>query len=611
MENFYKTVLTVLKTDERFVAEDGTFLRNAVYEAAMKMDKGLIRLLLANDETRTHFFTEVDGVKVFDKVGFAWAINNRQFLPDSYTRFKNKIGLVDENGDLISSSGKVELVFPYKDCVLEGGQSREDQRRQEVFYNETLAPDEVDRLLYPKVFTRARRYTVDRSTSTCDVLEGDNLIIKGNNLLALASLLRIYEGKIKCIYIDPPYNTGSDGFKYNDSFNHSSWLLFMKNRLQLAHRLLRNDGSIFVQCDDFEDSYLKVLMDEIFGRDNYRNKITWKRRGGSANPKNRLNNVTDYILWYSKSDAMDYTPIFSLDDEKTQQYIKERFTNVDENGRRFMKSPLQSPNPRPNLMYEYKGYKVPAKGWSISKETMEQWDAEGRLCFPEDKSQNINRKIYLDEYQGQPISSLWTDVYVINPMSKEAIDFTGQKPEALIKRIFEMCTHEGDIVLDFFIGTGTTAATALKMKRQFIGVEQMDYIESITVDRLKSVIAGDSSGISAEVNWQGGGSFVYCELAKLNQAIAEEIEAAADDAALSDIYGRMVKSGFISCKVNPADIDAAADDYAALSPGDKKRFLMEILDKNLLYVNYCDIDDEEFGISDEDKAFTRSFYREG
>ena len=142
-------------------------------------------------------------------------------------------------------------------------------------------------------------------------------------------------------------------------------------------------------------------------------------------------------------------------------------------------------------------------------------------------------------------------------------------------------------------------------------MEQMDYIESITVDRLKSVIAGDSSGISAEVEWQGGGSFVYCELAKLNQTIVEEIEAATDDTTLSDIYGRMVKSGFISYKVNLADIDAAADDFAALSLNDKKRFLMEILDKNLLYVNYCDIDDEEFCISDEDKAFTRSFYREG
>lgn len=626
MENFFDTVLSVLKQDERFFAEDGTFLRNAVYEAAMQMDEELIHLLISNDDTKARFFKKVDKVLVFDKVGFAWVINNREFLPDSYTRFKNKIGLADENGEMISTSGKVELVFPYKDCVLEGGQTKEDQKRQEIFYNETLAPDEVDRLLYPKVLTGAKKYSYAGDVGIADnptegkakvvcvdaltITGKDNLVIKGNNLLALASLLKRFEGKIKCIYIDPPYNTGSDGFKYNDSFNHSSWLLFMKNRLQLAFRLLRNDGSIFIQCDDYEDSYLKVLMDEIFGRDNYRNKITWKRRGGSANPKNRLNNVTDYILWYSKTDAMDYTPVFTLNDEKTQQYIKERFTNVDENGRRFMKSPLQSPNPRPNLMYEYKGYKVPAKGWSISKEIMEKWDAEGRLCFPEDKSQNINRKIYLDEYQGQPISSLWTDVYVINPMSKEAMDFTGQKPEALIKRIFDMCTHEGDLVLDFFMGTGTTMSTALKMNRQFIGIEQMDYIENVTVERLKNVIAGDTSGISSEVDWKGGGSFIYCELAKLNQNFVDEIQAAVDTDTLKNIYQRMIKSGFISCKVNPSDIDAAINDYESLALDDQKRFLMELLDKNLLYVNYCDMDDEDFGISEDDKAFTRSFYKE-
>lgn len=335
-----------------------------------------------------------------------------------------------------------------------------------------------------------------------------------------------------------------------------------------------------------------------------------REEGGSANPKNRLNNVTDYILWYSKSDQMDYTPVFSLKDEKTQKYIQERFTYIDENGRRYMKSPLQSPNPRPNLMYEYKGYRVPPKGWSISKDIMEKWDAEGRLCFPEDKNQNINRKVYLDEYQGQPVSSLWTDIYVINPMSKEAIDFTGQKPEALIKRILEMCTREGDIVLDFFLGTGTSAVTAMKMNRQFIGIEQMDYVEDITVERLKSVILGDSSGISPDVGWQGGGSFVYCELAKLNQNFVDDIEAATEEQMLADLYGQIMKSGFISYKVNPKSMDDAAEDYAELSLDDKKRFLMEILDKNLLYVNYCDIDDTEFGISDEDKAFTRSFYRE-
>ena len=177
--------------------------------------------------------------------------------------------------------------------------------------------------------------------------------------------------------------------------------------------------------------------------------------------------------------------------------------------------------------------------------------------------------------------------------------------------IYDISTEEGDIVLDFFGGSGTSAAVAHKMKRQYILCEQMDYIETFIVKRLERVVDGEDGGISKEVDWQGGGSFVYCELAKLNQTIVEEIEASTDDTTLSDIYGRMVKSGFISYKVNPADIDAAADDYAALSLNDKKRFLMEILDKNLLYVNYCDIDDEEFGISDEDKAFTRSFYREG
>lgn len=161
MAKFYEILLTVLKSDERFVAEDGTFLRNAVYEAAMKMDQGLIRLLLSNEDTSARFFADVDGVKVFDKMGFAWVINNRQFLPDSYTRFKNKIGLVDESEQMLATSGEVELVFPYKDCVLEGGQTREDQKRQEIFYNETLAPDEVDRLLYPKVFSGAKRYTKD------------------------------------------------------------------------------------------------------------------------------------------------------------------------------------------------------------------------------------------------------------------------------------------------------------------------------------------------------------------------------------------------------------------------------------------------------------------
>lgn len=200
--NFFETVVSVLKRDERFFAADGEFLRNAVYEAAMQMDTGLIKLLLSNSETKTRFFSDVDGVLVFDKVGFGWVINNRQFLPNSYTRYKNKIGLANERGDLISASGDVELVFPYKDCVLEGGQTKEDQKRSEVFYNTTLAPDEVDRLLFPKAFCNATRYTKDGKEAITTFAKTDNLIIKGNNLLAISSLLKKFEGKIKCIYID-------------------------------------------------------------------------------------------------------------------------------------------------------------------------------------------------------------------------------------------------------------------------------------------------------------------------------------------------------------------------------------------------------------------------
>lgn len=555
MANFFETVLEVLKTDNRFFAEDGTFLRNAVYEAAMKMDANLIRILLANDETRARFFTDIDGVKVFDKTGFAWVINNRQFLPDSYTRFKNRIGLVDESGDLLSASGRVELVFPFKDCVLEGGQTKEDQKRQEIFYNETLAPDEVDRLLYPKVFTSPQRYDASGTENITSISEGDNLLIKGNNLLALASLLSKYRGKIKLIYIDPPYNTGSDSFSYNDSFNRSAWLTFMKNRLVIAKQLLAPEGAIYVQLDYHQAHYAKVLMDEIFGEENFQREIIW-RIGWLSGYKTVDNNWIrnhDTILFYSK----------------------------DNSRLRFIKNYIPKD--------EFK---------EIATSNAERYPIED--VWNASEYDDLN-SIAIVSFSGETVSKM------LNPND----EVKGQKSEKLIERIIKAHTVEGDIVLDFFGGTGTTGAVALKTGRHFILCEQLDKHIDIMLRRLQKVIAGEQSGVSRKNNWQGGGSFVYCELAKLNQAVAEEIEAAVDDETLAAIYERMIASGFISYKVNPAAIAVAADDFAALSLDDKKRFLMEILDKNLLYVNYCDMDDEEFGISEADKAFTRSFYREG
>lgn len=552
--NFYNEVLNVLKSDERFFSDDGQLLRNAVYEAAMQMDAKLIKALYANEETRKQFFTDVDGIAVFDKVGFGWVINNREFLPDSYTRYKNKIGLVNNKGEYISASNDVELVFPYKDCVLEGGQTKEDQKRSEIFYNETLAPDEVDRLLDPKVLTNAKRYTVDGVQSITNISENDNLIIKGNNLLAISSLLKAYEGKIKLIYIDPPYDTGSDSFGYNDRFNRSSWLAFMKNRLEIAKQLLSDDGAIYVQLDYHQVHYAKVLMDEVFGEDNFQREIIW-RIGWLSGYKTKDNNWIrnhDTILFYSKN----------------------------------------------NAILDFKKYYIPKSDFkTIANSNAERYPIED--VWNGNEYDDLN-SIAIVSFSGETVSKM------LNPED----EVKGQKSEKLIERIIKAHTNEGDIVLDFFGGTGTTAAVAHKLHRQYIVCEQLDKHIDIMLRRLDKVIDGEQSGVSKRNNWQGGGSFVYCELAKLNQNYVDVIEKATTNEELTKLYGEILETGFISYKVNPKDIDVNSDEYIKLSIGDKKRLLMELLDKNQLYVNYCDIDDETFKISEEDKAFTRSFYRE-
>lgn len=554
MNNFYKSVIDVLKQDTRFFTENGELLRNAVYEAAMKMDSNLIKLLYENEATKSRFFTVVDGIAVFDKVGFGWVINNRQFLPDSFTRYKNKIGLVDNNGEFLSSSDNVVLSFPYKDCVLEGGQTKEDQKRDEIFYNETLAPDEVDRLLYPKVFTNAKRYTQNGIKENVIFDENDNLIIKGNNLLTIASLLKKYEGKIKLIYIDPPYNTGSDTFGYNDKFNRSSWLTFMKNRLEIAKKLLSEDGAIYVQLDYHQAHYAKILMDEIFGEENFQREIIWRigwLSGYKTIEKNWIRNH-DTILFYSKN----------------------------------------------NNSLSFNKYYIPREEFKdIAKSNAERYPIED--VWNGNEYDDLN-SIAIVSFAGETVSKL------LNPDD----EVKGQKSEKLIERIIKAHTDENDIVLDFFGGTGTTAAVAHKMKRRYILCEQLDKHVDIILRRMKKVIAGEQSGISKRNNWHGGGSFVYCELAQLNDKYLEAITKAENDEQLKSVWLEIAKNGFISSYVSPQEIDPNADDFKSLSFDDKKRLFLALLDKNMLYVNYCDIDDETYDISEADKAFTNSFYKE-
>ncbi|MBP8016706.1 site-specific DNA-methyltransferase, partial [Candidatus Gracilibacteria bacterium] len=275
MKNLFQILYEVLKQDKRFISQEGDLLKNVIREEADKLDGDLIWLLFNNKDTKKAFFKSLNygsNFEVFDSKKFIQFINNKEFLPDSYTSFKNKIGLTNSKGDLLNDNNDVVLSFPYKDCILAGGQDKEDVKRDEVFYNEILGNDDIDRLLDEKVFTNFKR--IDKTGE--HKLDGfkrdengtikDNLIIKGNNLLALHSLKSSFAGKLDLIYIDPPYNTGGNGdtFEYNNRFKHSSWLTFMKNRLDIAKNLLKKEGVLIVAIDKAEQVYLGVLLDEIF-----------------------------------------------------------------------------------------------------------------------------------------------------------------------------------------------------------------------------------------------------------------------------------------------------------------------------------------------------------
>lgn len=650
MANFFDILVEVLKQDTRFFTDDATLLRNKVYEFALNMDSGLIELLLSNDDTKKRFFVEVNGTYVFDKVGFGWVVNNRQFLPDSYTRFKNRIGLTDSQGDLISQSNEVVLTFPYKDCVLEGGQTKDDQKRDEVFYNETLAPDEVDRLLYPKVLVNAKRYIVDGVEEGVTFRDGDNLIVKGNNLIAIASLLRRYEGKVQLVNIDPPYNTGNDSFGYNDKFNHSTWLVFMKNRLEIAKRLLKPQGFLCCQVNESESYYLKVLLDEIFGRDNYLTTLFVKVRYAEKTLKQDMDfhkEVEQVLVYRATAAAKPNFDMVETGIDKYIYYVREKgdYISITLGGKRvdiFDKRSYEIVQGEPST----NGLKeIWASGTILDGNSSGRFFRDFLTGRSAEDGLGVLYKVYgvgddqFDYryftgpqratatkgkyYQGVPndqLSGTSKGTVPINSFydlsgsfgncrHEGGVEFrSGKKPEALYKTILKHFSNEKDTVIDFFLGSGSTAAVAHKMRRYFLGVEQLDYGNNDSVIRMQNVINGDKTGISTEVDWQGGGSFVCCELAKCNQHYLDEVVETKTDAELTELLDRILKTGFISSKINPADIVASATDFEALSLEDKKLFILELLDKNMLYINLCDLDDEEYTISETDKAFTRSFY---
>ncbi|MBI1925497.1 site-specific DNA-methyltransferase, partial [Candidatus Poribacteria bacterium] len=553
--SFNAKLTDLLKTDPRLVDDEGELVLAAVQDRAWKIDRDLVKLLLSDKEIKAKFFDEIEGHWIFNLNTFIDYISQKNFLDNSYTRFRNRIGLTV--GDkYLRERGDVALVWPYKDCVLEGGQTKEEEKRKEIFFNEVLAQDEINRLLDPKVLTHFVRYTAQGKEKVTGFRRDENgvirenLILKGNNLLALHTLKGQFRGQVKLIYIDPPYNTGNDSFGYNDNFNHSTWLTFMNNRLEVARDLLRQDGSIWINIDDDEAHYLKVLCDDVFGRENFVANVVWEKKQSPQNDAKWLSDSHDHILIYAKNKEIWRPNLLPRTEE-----MNSRYKNPDNDPRGLWASggldvktysatydyPIKTPSGR--VVHPPKGY-----CWRVSKERFEELVKDNRIWFGEDGNNVPRIKRFLSEVQEGAVSkTIWfrSEVGDNQEAKREAKSILGDeffgtpKPERLLQRIIHIGSIAGDIVLDFQLGSGTTAAVAHKMGRQYIGVEQMDYIESIPVERLKKVMAGEQGGISKAVNWQGGGDFIYLELMKYNEAFMERIPAAQMSDELWQIWREM------------------------------------------------------------------------
>lgn len=667
MQNLYNDLEKLLKDKAEFVV-NGKLNKSKISDAAYQYNEALLKILLSQSSLKKQFFMEVGGATVFKQREFLNFLKNKDFLPNSFTEFKNQIGLQDEKGEYYRENKDIVLVFPYKDCILEGGQDKEDQKRNEIFYNETLAPDEITRLFDTKALTNFKLYDskgehVLNAKTDIDFSK-QNLILKGNNLLALHSLkgIKSVAGQVKLIYIDPPYNTGSDSFNYNDKFNHSTWLTFMKNRLEIAKNLLTKDGILFLQIDIRELAYIKVLLDEIFGAKNFIGQINWQRvpegRTLLGQGESDLKISTEYLLVYAKNKKKgllnsDVKKKVDATDKIIEQYKSElKLTSEPE----FIEE-LKDENSNPVKIYKVKSYELksisnqsiesflekydnlvqsvgvqeessfqqklieatkkhktlciaeysPTRGKRKGKIVKDYFLGDRKLIFAKDYSVFENNKLF----RLSDINDFWSnsEIQVTGISDEGGVTLRrGKKPEGLLKRIIELATEENDLVLDFHLGSGTTAAVAHKMNRRYIGVEQLDYERNGSVTRLKNVIDGDKSGISTDddVNWKGGGSFVYAELKRYNQQYIDDIEAAKDSKALKKLYEQMKEEAFFRIEIDHKKWNNG--EFEKLTLEEQKQLLCDCLDKNHLYVNLTEMEDAFYKMSKDEIALNKKFY---
>ena len=635
-EKFDKKLTKLLESNPAFVDDAGELHRANVREQAWKLDHDLIKLLLTDKEVEAKFFQEIEGRWIFDNNTFVDYITDKNFFAESYTKFRNKIGL-NIDGKYLSERGEVVLVWPYKDCVLEGGQTKEKEKnRKEIFFNEILASDEINRMFDPKVLTNWKRHTANGEQEVTDIqrdesgLIRENLIIKGNNLIALHTLKEQFREKVKLIYIDPPYNPDSPAntFMYNNSFKRSSWLTFMRNRLEIAKELLRNDGSMIVAIDENEQNYLGVLLDETFpGREKHCITIVHNPRGVQGTNFSYIHEYAFFVIpkgkkiigdreipteeiewnnfrnWGGESRREDakncFYPVFVEDDKIVG------FGDVLDNG----EHPIAQ-----TICHEKRNYVYPIdqsgieRKWRYARQSVDQIKHLLRA-----KKTKIGYEIELGKDFGM-YRTVWEDkrydanIYGTQIVKSLVPGCNFDFPKSLwnvydcLRAVVE--NDKNAIVLDFFGGSGTTAHAVLELNkdggnRKFVICEQMYYVETVTRKRIRKVIEENNCD-----------DFIYFELMPYNEVFMDRIQSAESSEELLGIYRDMSKDSVLNWYVNPQNPEEAEEHFIAINDVEKqKQLLADLLDKNQLYVHLSEIEDETFQVSETDKALNRGFYK--
>lgn len=643
----FETLEQQLKKEPNFVTDDGELKKWVVLNKAQNFDEELIGLLLDNADLKEKFFVKVKDTLVFNQNLFSQFLEQKNYLNDSYTQYKNKVGLTID-GKYLKQRNEVALVWPFKDCILEGGQSREEQNREEIFFNEVLAQDEITQLLEPKVLTNAKRFDKDGEKSLDGFIRDaelnkkrglpedtitDNLVIKGNNLLALHSLKEEFGGKVKLIYIDPPYNRGGigDTFAYNNSFKHSSWLTFTKNRLEIAKRLLKTDGILIVAIDGAEQTYLGVLLDELFpNREIHCISIIHNPGGNQGTNFSYTHEYAFFVLpkggkHIGLFDRVDNPDVRPLRDVSTGNHLRTDAKNCfypiyvkDEKVIGFGDVCPDDFHPDGINVHKEDGiieiYPIDPQGnerkWVFARQTVESIKDELKVEF------NRRRKAFdIKRHKTKfNFKTVWTDKkYDSNEHGAKLLKklvpdnkFTFPKSLYNVRDCIDAVTQydPNAIVLDYHAGSGTTGHAVLDLNkedggnRRFILVEQMGYINTVTEKRIQKVISNNKTS-----------SYVYFELKRFNQVFIEQIEQAKDTKALLAIWEQMKAKSFLNYNVDIQEQEKHLEDFKTDSLKNQKQLLLKLLDLNQLYVNLSSLDDKDFECTAEEKAVTKDFYQ--